>query len=90
MRLDLYLKSSRLIIRRSAAQQFCDAGKIIVNGVTAKSSKIVKAGDIVEIHRPQIILSVKITEIPTKNQVPKEAARELYEIVSSTKVSDEF
>ena len=45
MRLDLFLKVSRLVPRRSLAQEFCDAGVVSVNGASAKSSKEVKAGD---------------------------------------------
>ncbi len=48
MRLDLFLKTSRLIARRSLAQQFCDAGLIKINNLTAKSSRDVKAGDEIE------------------------------------------
>ena len=49
MRLDLFLKASRLIARRSLAQKFCDAGLVKVNDLTAKSSREIKVGDEIEI-----------------------------------------
>jgi ribosomal 50S subunit-recycling heat shock protein len=58
MRLDLYLKVSRLIPRRSLAQEFCDAGLIKINGAVAKSSKEVKTGDEIEIHRRNRIQTI--------------------------------
>lgn len=48
MRLDKYLKVSRLIKRRTVAQEACDGGRVSVNGVTAKPSREVKPGDIIE------------------------------------------
>ncbi|MBQ7013528.1 MAG: RNA-binding S4 domain-containing protein, partial [Oscillospiraceae bacterium] len=49
MRLDKYLKNSRLIKRRTIANEACDAGKVIVNGKVARASYDVKLGDIIEI-----------------------------------------
>ena len=49
MRLDKFLKVSRLIKRRTVANEACDAGRVLVNGKTAKASLAVKAGDIIEI-----------------------------------------
>lgn len=82
MRLDLYLKASRLILRRSLAQEFCDAGLIKVNGLTAKSSKEVKANDLIEIHRRNRQTKIKVLRVPDKKQVSRSEAAELYEIVS--------
>ena len=89
MRLDNYLKSSRLILRRTLAQQFCEAGLVKVNGAVARSSKEVKAGDEIEITRRDSILTVRITEIPQTKQVAKTSAAELYETVSSVPVERE-
>ena len=50
MRLDKFLKVSRLIKRRTVANEACDAGRVLVNGNVAKASVKVKPGDIIEIH----------------------------------------
>ena len=49
MRLDKFLKVSRLIKRRTVANEACDAGRVLINGRTAKASAAVKAGDVIEI-----------------------------------------
>ncbi len=82
MRLDLFLKVSRLIPRRSLAQEFCDAGLIAVNGARAKSSKEVKAGDTIKIDRRTTSTTFRITDVPNKKQVTKNEAHHLIEIVS--------
>lgn len=82
MRLDLFLKASRLIVRRTLAQEFCDAGKVKVNDVKAKSSREVKTGDEIEIKRHQRLLKVRVLEVPAQKQVSKQNAANLYEILS--------
>ncbi len=69
MRLDKYLKVTRLIKRRTIANEACDAGKIIVNGKTARASYDIKAGDIIEINmgiKPLKVKVVNVTEYATK------------------------
>lgn len=88
MRLDLFLKVSRLILRRSLAQEFCDAGLVKVNNVPAKSSKEIKSGDQIEIKRPNQLLKIKVLEVPAKKQVSKQDAGNLYEIMSEEKLED--
>jgi ribosomal 50S subunit-recycling heat shock protein len=90
MRLDLFLKASRLVPRRSIAQQFCDAGRVRLNGAGAKSSKEVKAGDEVEIRRGNRRTCVRILTVPTGKQVSKAAAAELFEIISDETLADEL
>lgn len=82
MRLDLYLKASRLILRRTLAQEFCDAGLIKINEVTAKSSREVKPGDEIEIKRRSRVLKVRVLQIPKSKQVSRHEAANLYEIIS--------
>ncbi len=82
MRLDLFLKTSRLIVRRSLAQEFCDAGLVKINGQTAKSGKEIKTGDELEITRRNRITKLKISQIPDKKQIAKTEASNLYEILS--------
>jgi len=90
MRLDLFLKLSRLIPRRSLAQEFCDAGLIKVNGSNAKSAKEVKAGDEIEIKRRNRLTKIKILEIPAKKQISRSHAADIYEIISEEILQDEL
>jgi len=82
VRLDLFLKTSRLIPRRTLAQEFCDAGRVKVNGQSAKSSKEVKPGDEVTIKRRSRMTKIAITFIPSTKQVAKAAASDLYQVIS--------
>ncbi|MGI8545449.1 MAG: RNA-binding S4 domain-containing protein [Aridibacter sp.] len=90
MRLDLYLKSTRLILRRSLAKEFTKAGLIKVNGVKAKSGREMKVGDEIEIKRHNRLTRVKVTEVPQKKQVSKNNAANLYEIISEEILDDEM
>ncbi len=82
MRLDLFLKASRLIIRRSLAQKFCDAGMVKVNDLTAKSSREVKPDDEIEIKKHNRLTKVKVLQVPDKKQISRDDAANLYQIVS--------
>ncbi len=82
MRLDVFLKLSRLIVRRSLAQKFCDGGFVSVNGSPAKSSKEVKVGNEIEIRRRNRVIRVTVTQVPDKKQVSKAGAEDLYSIVA--------
>ncbi|HVF30863.1 MAG TPA: S4 domain-containing protein [Pyrinomonadaceae bacterium] len=90
MRLDQFLKISRLIVRRSLAQEFCDTGLIDVNGLQAKSSKEIKVGDEIEIRRRNRITRVRVVEVPGTKQMPKKSAAGLYEMISETEVDDDL
>lgn len=63
MRLDKYLKITRLIKRRTIANEACDAGRISVNGKVARASYDVKIGDIIEINLGQRPLKVKVLNV---------------------------
>ncbi|MBR3888701.1 MAG: RNA-binding S4 domain-containing protein [Clostridia bacterium] len=63
MRLDKFLKVSRVIKRRTVANEACDAGRVVINGKVAKASHDVKVGDIVEIKYGEKIIKFKITSI---------------------------
>lgn len=80
MRIDKYLKISRLIKRRTVANEACDAGKILVNGKTARASYDVKVGDVVSIQMGQKELTVRVEQVP--EHVTKEGAPELYTVLS--------
>jgi ribosomal 50S subunit-recycling heat shock protein len=75
MRLDKFLKVSRLIKRRTVANEACDAGRVLVNDRPAKASAQVKAGDVLEI---QFGKSVRVEVLNVQETVKKEEAQELY------------
>lgn len=76
MRLDKYLKVSRLIKRRTVANEACDAGKIIVNGNVARASYNVKVGDIIEINMGARFLKIKVQTVT--EHATKDTASEMY------------
>ena len=79
MRLDKYLKVSRVIKRRTLANEVAVAGRVLVNGKPAKASYTVKVGDIIEVtfgNRP-----VKIRVLSDVEQKGKDVAREMFEII---------
>lgn len=69
-------------MRRSLAQEFCDAGLIRVNGATAKSAKEVKLNDEIEIRRQNRLIKICVLQIPAKKQVSRADAANLYETIS--------
>lgn len=79
MRLDKYLKVSRLIKRRTVANEACDAEKVTVNGKVARASYDVKVNDIIEINIGKTPLKVKVLKVV--EVVGKDGASELYEVV---------
>ncbi len=79
MRLDKYLKVSRLIKRRTVASEACDAGKIAVNGKPARASYDVKIGDVIEITLGSRSVKVRVLEV--KETVRKDDANTMYEAV---------
>ena len=79
MRLDKYLKVSRIIKRRTVANDACDAEHVTVNGKRAKASYDVKVNDIVEITFGQRTLKFKV--ISVRDNVAKAEASEMYEII---------
>lgn len=76
MRLDKFLKVSRLIKRRTVANEACDAGRVLVNGKTAKASLNVKEGDVIEIQFGT--RSVRVEVLDVQETVKKEEAKELF------------
>ena len=90
MRLDLFLKASRLIARRTLAQKFCDANRVKVNGSAAKSSREIKANDEIEVAKGNRLTRVKVLQIPSTKQVSRELAANLYEILSEETVNDDL
>lgn len=79
MRLDKFLKVSRLIKRRTVANEACDAGRVLIGGKPAKASANVKAGDEIEILFGQ--KSVKVRVLNVAETVHKEEAKDLFEYI---------
>lgn len=79
MRLDKFLKVSRIVKRRTVANEMASAGRIQVNGKRAKPGTEVKAGDLLEIGYGQKMIRVRILDV--KEHVRKEEAESLYEIL---------
>lgn len=80
MRLDKFLKVSRLIKRRTVANDACDADRVLVNGKAARASYAVKEGDIIEVALGSRPLKVRVTSI--SEFARKEEAASLYEVLS--------
>ena len=80
MRLDKFLKVSRIIKRRTVAKDVCSSGKVMINGKVAKAGSEVKENDILEIHFGDKTISAKVVMI--KDNVRANDASSLYEIIS--------
>lgn len=79
MRLDKYLKVSRLIKRRTVANEVCDAKHVTINGKIARASYDVKVGDVIEISRGQNVTRARVLNVA--ETVRKEDAAAMYEIL---------
>lgn len=82
MRLDKYLKVSRLIKRRTVANEACDSARISVNGKQAKASYDVKLGDLISVSFGSKNVTVKVLDI--KETTKKSEAVGMYEVISET------
>lgn len=88
MRLDKFLKVSRLIKRRTLAKEVADQGRITINGVTAKASSNVKIGDELTIRFGQKLVTLKVTDLQETTR--KENAASLYEVIREEKPEAEI
>lgn len=84
MRLDKYLKVSRLVKRRTIANEMCDAGKILVNGKVCRASYSVKVGDVLELSLGEKKVKVEILNV--MEFCKKENVQEMYKVILSTNV----
>ena len=80
MRLDKFLKNSRLIKRRTVAKEACDGGRVSVNGRTAKAGTDLEVGDIIHIAFGNSSITVKVTDLIESPK--KEEATNMYEVTS--------
>lgn len=86
MRLDKFLKFSRIIKRRSVAKEVADKGRIQINGKLAKSSTDVKVGDTVRIQFGNKVLEIKVRELHESTK--KDDAAKMYELISEERISE--
>ena len=84
MRLDKYLKVSRIIKRRPVAKEVADKGRVKVNGILAKSSTDLKVNDQIEIRFGHKLLTVRVLEM--KDSTKKEDAAKMYETISEARI----
>ncbi|MDT5271991.1 MAG: hypothetical protein QOH49_4177 [Acidobacteriota bacterium] len=89
MRLDLFLRASRLVLRRTVAQELCEAGAVSVNGAAARASRAVRASDEITVRRRGRALTVRVLTLPQARQVSRNDATSLYEVISDISVNDE-
>ncbi|HEX7721243.1 MAG TPA: S4 domain-containing protein [Pyrinomonadaceae bacterium] len=90
MRLDLFLKLTRLCPRRSVAQQLCDAGFVFLNGRPAKSSHGVKPADEIVIRRRDHEIIVRVLSVPAVRNFPRREASSLIEVISERELEQDI
>ncbi len=89
VRLDLFLKTSRLVKRRTVAQELCVAGRVLVNSHEAKPSKEVKQGDIITLKFSSRIVDLEIVGVLDASS-RKRSSEELYRVKSETRLPKEL
>ena len=89
MRLDHFLRASRLVLRRTVAQELCEAGAVSVNGAAARSSRAVRPGDEITVRRRDRILTVRVAAVPATKQVAKSEAAALYELLGEERLTED-
>ncbi|MGI5874132.1 MAG: RNA-binding S4 domain-containing protein [Bacillota bacterium] len=87
MRLDKFLKVSRVIKRRTVAKEICEAGKILVNDLPAKAGKELKVGDTVTVSMGSRRLKIRVAEL--RETVRAAEADTLYEVLEDRRVKEE-
>jgi ribosomal 50S subunit-recycling heat shock protein len=88
LRLDVFLKASRLCSRRTLAQKLCDAGRVSINGSTTKSSHAVKEGDEIRIRHQHKLTTVRVLSVPNARQTSRKEANTLYEVMSEESLDE--
>lgn len=84
MRLDKYLKVSRLIKRRTVAKDACDSGRVTVNGKIAKAGTVVAQGDVIEIVYASRQVRARVLDV--RETVRKDDAKAMYEILEGAEI----
>jgi ribosomal 50S subunit-recycling heat shock protein len=89
VRLDLFLKTSRLVKRRTVAQEMCDAGRVLVNGAPAKPAKEVKTGDALRLSYQSRIIDIEVLAVPASSKNVKTPPEELYRVTGEQRLSQD-
>ena len=90
MRLDLFLKLSRLCPRRTVAQKLCDAGFVFLNGRPAKSSHAVEPSDEIVIRRRDREMTVRVLKVPAFRNLPRREATSLIEVIAERELEQDI
>ncbi|MCF6094692.1 RNA-binding S4 domain-containing protein [Microaerobacter geothermalis] len=88
MRLDKFLKVSRLIKRRTLAKEICDQGRVMINGVQGKASSTIKIGDTLSIRFGQKIITVQVEKLD--EHVKKGDAGQLYNVIKEERIEEKL
>lgn len=89
MRLDLFLKASGLVKRRTVAQAMCVAGRLLVNGREAKPAKEIGPGDVLRLSYSTRTIDIEVLGVPASSKNVKDAPEELYRITSDQRMPGE-
>ncbi|MEK6742851.1 MAG: RNA-binding S4 domain-containing protein [Nitrospirota bacterium] len=89
MRVDLFLKTSRLVKRRTVAQEMCGAGRVLVNGQEAKPAKEVGPGDALRISYSTRIIEIEVLKVPASSNNVKCLPEELFRVTSDHRIPRE-
>jgi ribosomal 50S subunit-recycling heat shock protein len=88
MRVDLFLKASRLCPGRTLAQRICEAGRVSINGSSVRSSHAVKPGDEILLHSRTKITRIRVLSVPDTRQTSRKEAGGLYEVLSEESLEE--
>lgn len=77
------------MLRRTVAQELCEAGAVVVNGAPARSSRAVRVGDEITLARRASLLTVRVLAVPTARQTSKQESATLYEVIREERRDDE-
>jgi ribosomal 50S subunit-recycling heat shock protein len=86
VRIDLFLKTSRLVKRRAVAREMCDGGRVLVNGREARPAKEVKQGDAVTLMFPSRSIELEVLAVPVSAKKP--IGDELYRIIADNRMRE--
>ena len=90
MRLDIFLKLSRLCPRRSVAQKLCDAGFVLLNGRVAKSAHAVKPNDLITVRHRQRETTVRVISVPSVRNVSRQEAGSIIELIADREITPDI
>jgi ribosomal 50S subunit-recycling heat shock protein len=88
MRLDLFLKWSRTVLRRTLAKEMCDAGRVTLNGAEARAAREVRVGDTISVRLPRRRVTFRVRSIPP-HAPGKEGGREMLELLEDRRDSSD-